>query len=184
LEEFRQNIARYAFRNIDETSDQERSLGWVNIMDLLDSRFAGMEYLKEPCIAMSWRVDSRKVPAKALLRYCKEAEEEIKATEELEYLPRPRRREIKEAVRANLLKRAIPSSHTYDMIWNLQTGLLIFGNTSNKLCDEFSEFFLKCFGLHLKPVFPYSIAEQVLEKEDIEPDLLAGIKASAARKAM
>jgi len=179
LEEFPPRILRCAFRDIDETSDLERSFGWVNIMDMFDSRFAAMEYLKEPCIAMSWRVDVRKVPARALLRYCREAEEKIKAAEELEYLPKPQRAEIKEAVRIKLLKRAIPRSQAYDMIWNLHTGMLIFGSTNNKLCDEFTEFFLTCFGLHLKAVFPYTIALKVLEKEGQHPDLLDGLNASS-----
>ena len=179
LQEFPPRILRCAFRDIDEASDQERSSGWVNIMDMFDSRFATMDYLKEPCIAMSWRVDVRKVPARALLRYCREAEEKIKAAEELEYLLKPRRVEIKEAVRIKLLKRAIPRSQAFDMIWNLSTRVLIFGSNNNKLCDEFTEFFLTCFGLHLRPVFPYTVASQVLEKQGQNPDLLDGLKASS-----
>ena len=178
LKEFPLKITRYGFRDIDESSEQERSSGWVNIMDMFVKGFEKMEYLKEPCIAMSWRVDERKVPAKALLRYTREAEEKIKAAEELEYLPKTRRREIREAVRINLLKRIIPRSKTYDMIWNLQTGILIFGATSPKLCDEFAEFFLKCFGLSLKPVFPYAIAAKALDKEGINPELLDALTAS------
>ena len=169
---FQTNIARYAFRNLDENSDEERSTGWVNIMDMFDSAFAGMEYFKAPCIALSWRVDVRSVPSKALRQYSREAEEKIKTSEELEHISKKRRQEIKEAVRIKLLKRAIPRSNIYDIIWNVQTGLVIFAGTSSKLCDEFSEFFLKCFGLHLKTVFPYSMASDILEGEKMDPSLL------------
>ncbi|MFH1487598.1 MAG: recombination-associated protein RdgC [Pseudomonadota bacterium] len=169
-------ISRFAFRSLDELSDQERSAGWVNIMDMFDGRFMAMEYLKEPCIAMSWRVDTRKVPSKALKQYCREAEEAVKEKEGLEFLPKNRRQDIKEGMLAKLIKRAIPQSHTYDMIWNLQTGVVIFGATANKLCDEFAEFFLKCFGLNLKTIFPYSIASQVLEKEGMDPGVLDGLR--------
>jgi DNA recombination-dependent growth factor C len=175
LEEFPRRISRYAFRNLDETSIEERSVGWVNIMDMFASDFAGMDYFKEPWIAMSWRIDVRKVPAKALKQYCREAEDRIKALEELEFLPKNRRLEIKEMVKMQLLKRAIPRSQTYDMIWDLQTGVVIFGGTSNRLCDEFAEFFLRCFGLHLKTVFPYSVATRVLEEAGTDPGLLDGL---------
>ena len=178
LEAFSKRIARFSFRPIDEASDQERSVGWVNITDMFDNRFAGMEYLKEPCIALSWRVDVRKVPAKALKQYCREAEQTIKAEEKLEFLSKKRRQEIKEGVQAVLMKRAIPRSQTYDMIWNLQTGLVIFGAVSTKLCDEFSEFFLQCFGLHLKTVFPYSMAAGMLEKAGKNPALLDDLRPS------
>lgn len=178
LEEFPKKIARFSFRSIDEASDQERSSGWVDIMDMFDSRFAAMEYLKEPCIALSWRVDQRKVPPKALRRYCREAEEKIKVSENLEFLSKKRRQEIKEAMQAALIKRAIPTSRTYDMIWNVQSGLVIFGGVSNKLCDEFTEFFLQCFGLHLKTLFPYSLAGRILEKEGKDALLLEDLRPS------
>jgi len=178
MEKFPPRISRHAFKNIDEASDQERSFGWVNIMDEFDGRFASMEYLKEPCIAMSWRVDQRKVPAKALLGYCREAEEKVMGEEELEYLPKFRKREIKEAVWLKLIRRAIPRSQTYDMIWNLQTGVVIFGATSSSLCDEFSQFFLECFGLSLDSLFPYSLGLRVLKTEGLDPNLLDNLDAS------
>jgi DNA recombination-dependent growth factor C len=178
MEKFPQRIARYAFKNIDEASDQERSFGWVNIMDEFDNRFASMEYLKEPCIAMSWRVDQRKVPVKALLRYCREAEEKVMGEEKLEYVPKFRKRELKEAVWLKLIRRAIPRSQTYDMIWNLQTGTVIFGATSSKVCDEFAEFFLECFGFHLDSIFPYTLGLRALKTEGLDPDLLDSLDAS------
>jgi hypothetical protein len=178
LEQFPKRIARFSFRAIDEESDQERSAGWVNIMDMFDSSQSAMEYFKEPCVALSWRVDVRKVPAKALKQYCRQAEEKIKASEELEYLSKKRRQEIREGVSAALMKRAIPRSQTYDMIWNLRSGTAVFGAVSNKLCDEFSEFFLQCFELHLKTIFPYSMAIRFIGKEGKEPALVDGLRPS------
>lgn len=178
LEGLPERIPRFAFQNIDEASDQERSAGWVNILDMFDHRLEAMEYLKEPCIALSWRVDVRKVPLKALKRYCREAEEKIKESEGLEFLSKKRRREIKESVQATLLKRVLPQSQTYDMIWNLHTSTVLFGSVSNNRCDEFAEFFMQCFGLHLKPVFPYSAALEVVETEGMEPALVDGLRPS------
>lgn len=180
LEDLPRRISRFAFRNIDETSEQERAVGWVNIMDTFDSRFGAMEYLKEPCIAMAWRVDARRVPAKALKQYCREAEERIKQEEGLEFLSKKRRQEIRDLMKADLMRRAIPRSQSYDMLWNLQTSTVIFGSTGSKLCDEFAGFFLECFGLLLKAVFPYSITSRLLEKEGVDHDLLEGLRPSLA----
>ncbi|MFC1824626.1 hypothetical protein ACFL9T_18115 [Thermodesulfobacteriota bacterium] len=107
LEEFPKRISRFVFRGIDEMSEQERSIGWVNIMDMFDSRFMGMDYYKPPCMAMSLRVDARKVPSKALKQHCREAEERIKDEERLEFLPKMRRQEIREGVKIKLMKRAM-----------------------------------------------------------------------------
>lgn len=175
MEDLSKKIARYAFKNLEENSFEERSTGWVNIMDILDNRFEAMEYLKEPFIAMAFRVDTRKVPQTALRQYCREAEEKIKALEELEFLPKTVRQEIKEDARNRLLKRAIPVTKAYDMIWNINTGIVVFGGVNNKLCDEFSEFFLKTFDMHLQPIFPYALACRLLEKEGVSTDALDGL---------
>ena len=178
MEDLSEQIGRHAFRNLDEKSIDERSVGWVNVMDMFDNRFAGFEFLKEPYITMSFRVDERKIPATALKQYCLESEETIKKDENLEYLPKTRRSDIKDGVRLRLLKRAIPVSSCYDVIWNYSTGLIIFGCTTNRLCDEFAEFFLKTFGIRLQAICPYTLASRFLEKEGASPDLLDGLSPS------
>ena len=178
MEVLSEKIARHAFRNLDEKSIDERSVGWVNVMDMFDSRFVGIEFLKEPYITMSLRVDERKIPATALKQYCLEAEEKIKKDENFEYLPTTRRSDIKDGVRLRLLKRAIPVSRCYDMIWNYSTGLIIFGCTTNRLCDEFAEFFLKTFGIRLQAICPHTLASRFLEKEGVSPDLLDDLSPS------
>jgi recombination associated protein RdgC len=178
MESLSEKIVGHSFRNLDETSIAERSLGWVNVMDMFDNRFAGLEFLKEPYVTMSLRVDEKKIPSTALKQYCLEAEEKIKEAEDLDYLPKNRRFDIKDGVRLRLLKRAIPVSRTYDMIWNYSTGLVIFGCTTNKLCDEFMEFFLRTFSIHLRTICPYTLACGFLETEGTSPDIVDGLSPS------
>lgn len=174
-EDFPENIERFAFRKLDESSEEERSAGWVNIMDPLDNEFLGREYFKEPYLALSYRIDVRGVPGKALRQFSAETENEIKREEGLDYLPKGRRLEIREGVRIKLLKRAIPRTNTYDMVWDLTAGTVILGAVNNKLCDEFAEYFAKTFGLGLTTVFPFSLASEVLEKEGKDPQILENL---------
>lgn len=171
-------IARHAFRNLTEDSIQERSTGWVNVMDMFDNRFSELEFLKEPYVAMSLRVDERKIPATALKQYSLEAEERIKVTENLDFLPKRRRADIKEGVKLRLLKRAIPGSKVYDMIWNYTTGNVIFACTNTKLCDEFQELFLKTFDLHLLAMCPYTLGSRFLDKKGASADILDALSPS------
>jgi DNA recombination-dependent growth factor C len=178
LEALPEKIARCAFRPLDESSEEARSSGWVNIMDEYDSRFEGKEYLKGPFLALSYRLDVRSVPSRALVQYCRDEEERIRAEEKLEYLSRERRSEIREAVKAKLFRRAIPRSQVYDVIWSLDTGGILFGGTATKLCDEFTGFFFNCFGVHLKTVFPYSLASEVAREQALNPGILDGLRSS------
>ena len=172
LETFPEFIQRYSFKGFDESSDAERSIGWVNIMDMFDSNFNRMQYLKEPYLAMTWRIDVRNVPVKALKQYSLEAEKKVVEMEELEFLPKGKRKEIKEMTRISLLKRAIPVSKTYDMVWNLDKGYVLFGGATRKLCDEFSTFFHKCFNIRLGSVYPWLNASKFLEREGKRPEVL------------
>ncbi len=175
LETFPELIQRYSFKGFDESSDAERSLGWVNIMDMFDSSFNRMQYLKEPYLALTWRIDARNVPGKALKQYSLEAERKVMEMEDLEFMPKGKRKEIKEMTRLDLLKRAIPTSKIYDMIWNLDKGYVLFGGASRKLCDEFSTFFHKCFNLRLGSVYPWLTASSFMEREGRRPEELEGL---------
>ena len=173
---FLERITRYSFQKLDENSEEERSTGWVNIMDVFNADFEDKAFFMHPYIALSWRVDVRKVPRDALKQHCQEAENEIKKSEELEQLPKNKRKELRDFIWHQLLKRSIPRIHTYDMIWNLDTSILFFGSTNNKLCDEFAESFSRTFDIGLSPLFPYSMAYHYLEKDRINPELLDAIK--------
>lgn len=172
LETFPGLIGRYAFRGFDESSDAEKSIGWVNIMDMFDSGFNRMPYLKEPYLALTWRIDTRNVPSKALKQYSLEAERKVMEMEELEFLPKGKRKEIKEMTRLGLLKRAIPTSKIYDMVWNLDKGYILFGGATRKLCDEFSSFFHKCFNIRLGSVYPWLTATRFLDQKGKRPEIL------------
>jgi len=175
MEGLSENMARYAFRDLDEQSMDERSAGWVNIMDMFDSRFEGLEFLKEPYIAISLRIDERKIPSTALRQYAKQAEEKIKEEEHLEFLSRNRREDVREAVRLRLLKRAIPVARTYDMIWNTLTGLVIFGCVRPRICDEFAHRFYLTFGMQLEALCPYTLGELHLGRDEASPELMDGL---------
>lgn len=177
-ETVRERIPRYAFRRLREDSDRERTVGWVNVLDEFQIGFYGDEFFKEPYLALSFRVDSRSVPARALRQYCLEAEEEVKAREGLEHLNKKRREEIREGVRSRLLRRAIPRSSTYDMTWDLQSGVVLFGSTGNRICDEFSELFFNTFELRLSSLYPYALAYGILQEEGKDPGVLEGLRPS------
>ena len=169
-------IQRFAYKNLDEGASESRSEGWVSITDMLDYEFASMDFFKEPYLALAWRIDSKKVHPQAIKRYCREAEREIMMKESLEFLSRSRRREISESVKAMLTSRAIPITVTYDMIWNLQAGIIYFGGISNKVCDEFRSYFIKTFNLNIQPVFPYERATSALTDANKEVSQVDNIK--------
>lgn len=176
LDDFAQNIERYSFHGFDEHSEEGRTTGWVSIMNIFDTVFGQKQFYMYPYLALSFRVDTRNVPSNALRQHCLEAEHKIKVMEHLEYLSKEKRKEIKELTQSQLLKRAIPRTNAYDMVWNIEASSLTFASTNNKICDEFAEIFFKTFDLRLSPVFPYSLAGFNLSKEGVDAAVLDAIR--------
>lgn len=165
-EEYPIQIVRHAFRELDETSPDERSLGWVSIYDLLDNQFAGQQYFLDHYIILSLRIDNRKIPAPALKIFCRKAEAEEKTNFNKEFLSKTRKKEIRERVNLELLKRVIPTSAVCEMIWDLETHSVWFSSTSDRVCAEFTTIFKETFGLTLSALFPYTLAEKRLKLEE------------------
>ncbi len=167
LEQYPLQIRRHGFRELDENSAEDRSVGWVNLLDVLDNEFIGEEFFKENFITLSLRIDVRKVPQKALKYYCMLAENEQKARLNKEYLAKAARQEIRERVYFQLLKRVIPQCNVYDMMWNLNQKTVVFSSQSNPVCEEFSKRFKETFGLSLIALFPYTLAEKHLSENQL-----------------
>lgn len=149
LEKVADRIRYHSFLEIEPDSNIEKSMGWVDFGNMLDTEFSTVNFLKEPYIALGLRVDKRSVSASTLTRYCLEEENKIKKQEEIDFISKKRSKEIKEATKLRLLKLIIPATQVYDMIWNYSTGQVFFTNISPKLCDEFSELFHSTFDQHL-----------------------------------
>ncbi|MGA1875283.1 MAG: recombination-associated protein RdgC [bacterium] len=163
---YTEEIRRYAFREIDEHSDDERSSGWVNIMNMLDSEFPGEEFFIGEFIALSLRIDTRRVPSHVLRTYCLKAEQERKAALGKDFLSKNDRQDIRDMVRSQLLKRAIPNSRTFDMIWDVKSNQVLFSSTNGSICLEFQELFKKTFDQNMVQLFPYILAQSMLTDDE------------------
>lgn len=174
-EELAGRIRGRGFRELEEHSDQERSVGWVNIMDPMDVEFRGEEFLKGGYVALALRVDVRRVPSKVLRQHTMAAERELIKKEGLTFLPRERRREIREQVRWRLLKRVLPISSIYEVAWNLKEGFLLLGSVQPAVCDLFQEHFHKTFDMKVIPLYPKELALSHCRKLGWDAQRLLGL---------
>ena len=69
-------------------------------------------------------------------------------------------------VKQQLLKRVIPNSRTFDMIWDIKNSRIFFSSINEAVCTEFSELFKKTFDLNLELLFPYTIAQGAMTDEE------------------
>lgn len=168
LEFIARRISAYAFRDIDETTD-EYSVGWVSVLNMFDAAFEYASFRNGDYIVLSLRTDERKVSPAVLKKFIAKEEERVRRQRQIPKLGRAARIEIKERVRAELTAKAIPVPTVYDLCWNLSDNSLLFFTTNKKAHTVLEDYFKDCFGLLLVQQIPYNTAEKLLGSESPVP---------------
>jgi hypothetical protein len=118
--------------------------------NLLDTTFDDLDrWLNDSYIVFNFRVDKLEMPKGKIKA---RTEQRIRAwisEQGVERCPASIRRQIKEAVIAELSGENRIKMHAYEVAWNVNGGELYFGSTAEKLNDDFRKWFLRCFGLKL-----------------------------------
>ena len=171
-----ERIAQFSFRDIDDTFD-EYSIGWVSIDNMFDSSFGHASYAVGDYIALSLRIDERKVSRTLLQKFSLKEEERLKKASQVPRLSRSQRVKIKEDTRLQLVKKSLPMPAIYDLCWNLASNSLLFFSTSAKAQSVLEDFFKECFGLTIILQVPYLAAAHLLDLpgqerlEDLHPEI-------------
>jgi len=160
-------LAGSRFNPIDEGSE-ELSLGWVHLDDPRVSDFDNIATCwREHYLFFTMRRDRRSVPGPILKAHLERAQEQWLAENPgFNKVPKQKKEDLKEAVRATLLSQTLPTPSTYDVVWDTKSGLLTFTSLSAKTIELFEDLFKKTFdGLRLTAFHPYARAEGVLNDE-------------------
>lgn len=161
-----ERVAANSFQDIDDTLD-EYSIGWVSVADMFDASFAYSSYAAGDYVVLTMRTDERKVSPAVLKKYTMKEEARIKQEKELPRLSRAVRLEIKERVRAELIRKSAPIPATYDLCWNLSENTVLFFTTSKKAIALLEDLFKETFHLSLMLQIPWLTGLQMIEDDAI-----------------
>jgi len=153
-----------AFADIDETRD-ERSFGWVCIDNMLDNEWRTAPPYKGEYVAFALRLDTRRIPAAVMKKHYQIALEELTRKNKQEgksFISRSQKQELREQVKLRLLGKTLPVPAVFDVIWNPAENRVFFASTQKKMLPLFEEHFTRTFQLHLEPLTPYFLAQNVL----------------------
>jgi len=155
---------------IDPAKGEMRSMGWVNIRDVLDSDLKMDKVLFNNVIAMGLRVDHISInPRMFRAMLAKEVKKASHGRESR--LTDEQRLAVEEQVRLEMLRNQPPSMGVYEMAWKLESGHVFFGAIGNKINIEFSEWFTETFSISLEPQFPFLRAERWAKQQHAEREL-------------
>jgi len=161
------NLNQNRFTPIDDVPD-EISTGWVQLHDPRKSDFSTHSaFIFENYLAFSLRRDQRKVPSSLLKNLVdQECERWLDLRPKLSRVPVKSRMEIRENAHASLLARTLPTPATYDVVWNIKTGIVTLASISSTVLDILEDEFSNTFeGLSLEAIHPMARAGRVLDDE-------------------
>lgn len=159
-------VVSYSFKDIDDTYD-EYSIGWVSILNMFDSEFQYASYAAGDYITLTLRIDERKVSSAILKKFVQKEEERVRLEKELPKLSRSMKVEIKDRIRTELMRKAIPVPTIFELCWSLADSTVIFFSTNKKAQALLEDYFKETFGLLLKQQIPYLTAEHLLDEEQV-----------------
>jgi hypothetical protein len=174
-----ENLAKHAFKSIDQGM-AELSVGWVHTGNHWEAIFAvPADFWHDHYLAFSLRQDRRRLPAALLKAYLQVAEHEyLVANPGYSRVPKQKREELRDSVRASLLARTLPVPTVHDAVWDTRSGILSFTSLGQAAIDTFEAHFKKTFpGVRLVAVHPFARAGSVVA-EPLEPALRSANKAT------
>lgn len=142
-----ERLKQFAFRSIDDLPE-ERGWGWASIENMFDTDWQQSVPEKGEFMCFSLRIDTRKVPSGVLRKHLAEAlhGEEAKAQAEGRKVPRSRKKELKEAFMAKLLRQAEPVPSSFDVAVDMTSGLVLVSSVSSSQLELFEQHFATSFG--------------------------------------
>ncbi len=170
-EAFLAGLRRQAFTPIDVDLDHDDAIGWVNINDPTSSDFNVNDVYWGSYLIATIRHDAIKLPPTSVKIQLQKAIREHLAKTGKEKLSKSETEELREVLIRNLKRKALPSTKTFDMVWNLDTGVVWFWCASKKVNEAFTDLFQETFGHQPNMKCPYS----ELERLDFDDDHLQRI---------
>ncbi len=172
-----QRVTEHSFQDIDDTID-EHSIGWVSVVDMFDSDFAFSSYAAGDYVVLSMRVDERKCSPAVLRKFTAKEEARLRQEQGVRRLSRNVRLEIKERIRAEMVRKSPPVPAVYDLCWNLSNNTLLFFSNSRKALALLEDLFRETFELSLIMQIPWNNALQLTDPAtaeklaDLQPAIL------------
>ena len=181
LNEVPERLKRHAMVDIDNTTE-ERSYGWTNIDDMLDTQWVKSPPEKGEFFGFSLRLDTRKISPAVTKKHRQIAEAAFLNSiddPDRKFISKDRRKELHEQVELKLRTKTWPVPAVFDVAWNIRTHTIFLATTNAKIREMFEDLFALTFELKLEPQTPFFLAstmrgEEVVAKlENLEPSQFA-----------
>jgi DNA recombination-dependent growth factor C len=160
-------ITKYWFRPLLPDAEEETSVGWCDVDDLLAEAPSFPAIFRDGYLCLSIRADKWAIPSTLLKAHVARRERALLTEQSRAKLFRTEKDAIRAEVLRELRHRALASASVVDMVWNLEDNRLRLWSQSSRANERFAELFTKTFDLRAIPDTPYVAALQCGLEESV-----------------
>jgi len=146
-----EQVREHAFVSNLEANNDDPIVGWVDVFEPANTSFELNTFLFDRFLVLSLRMDKKSVNGRYLKIALAERCAQVMEERGLEKLGKDAKADIKEALTAELHRRALPSVSTVDVAWDIHTGEVIVFNTSEKTLELVTAYVEETFGVCPRP---------------------------------
>ncbi len=162
-----EGLRQDAFRPFEDGLEEERQ-GWCDWRNLLITPPEGQWVSQERFAIFSLRLDTRKVPAALLKAQVDLKLQSLQKEKDLAFIGKEARTSLLDEVKAELLRKVLPTPKVSEVAWDLKGGMLWTTASSSKTQSALVELFIKSFGCELQPLAPLLLAGRLLPRVSVE----------------
>lgn len=164
---FMKAIRLRTFAPLDADSDEDLSVGFSAPGNPLDLELSQDKVIFNQYVVLGLRIDQWRIPRTLFRSHYDAAEAELRARLGKEKLSKKDKDELKFRIQRRLRKKVLPSMRAFDLLWDVEHGVVLFWNRSPRVKEELMGLFEQAFQLRLDEVSPYVAAKELLEKKQL-----------------
>lgn len=148
-------LADHSFREPREWLPGVEAAGWCQVHNLLDTDFGDINrWLYNQYLVAALRVDKKSLPGKYFKAHLDKRVAAWCQEQGRPKCPTAVKNDIKDQLQREMLEKTLPRVATYEFCWDLDSGHVLFHNSSDKVNDAFRKIFRHTFGVALLPWSP------------------------------
>ena len=165
--DLQEGLRQDAFRPFEDGLEEER-VGWCDWRNLLIAPPDQDWVVQERFAVFALRQDTRKVPSALLKAQTDLRLQSLQKEKDLAFVGKEARISLQDEVKAELLRKVLPTPKVSEVAWDLKGGMLWTTAASVKTQSDLIGLFIKSFGCELQPLAPLLLAGRMLPQVSVE----------------
>ena len=165
--ELQAGLAQDQFRPFQDGSKEER-IGWCDWRNPLITPPDENWVSQERFAVFGLRIDTRRVPATLLKAHVELRLQTIQKEKDLAFIGKEARISLQDEVKAELLRKVLPTPKVVEVAWDLKGGILWTTASSSKAQGALTSLFIKSFGCEVHPLAPLVLAGRLCPELPVE----------------